>query len=158
MGDATVAAGTRGVGFFAFWTMLSGTGVADVAIGLATAAAAAWISVRLLPPAPGRPRLATIAWLVLRFFRQSGVAGFDVARRALDPALPLRPGLIVCPLQLPPGPARSAFCALSSLLPGTVPAGQDASGRLLVHCLDVGQPVAADLRAEEALFRRALGR
>ena len=29
--------------------------------------------------------------------------------------------------------------------------------RLLVHCLDVDQPIAANLAAEETLFIRALG-
>ena len=49
------------------------------------------------------------------------------------------------------------FCALSSLLPGTLPTGSNEEGALVVHCLDVGQPVAANLAAEEALFSRAIG-
>jgi multicomponent Na+:H+ antiporter subunit E len=69
----------------------------------------------------------------------------------------LRPGFVAYPLRLPPGGARSAFCALSSLLPGTLPTGVDENGALLVHCLDVDQPVAANLAEEEALFMRALG-
>jgi multicomponent Na+:H+ antiporter subunit E len=44
-----------------------------------------------------------------------------------------------------------------SLLPGTVPTGADAAGRLLIHCLDVNQPVAAQLAAEEEHFARAIG-
>jgi len=39
-----------------------------------------------------------------------------------------------------------------SLLPGTVPIGAAGNGGLLIHCLDAGQPVAAHLMAEEALF------
>jgi multicomponent Na+:H+ antiporter subunit E len=46
---------------------------------------------------------------------------------------------------------------LMSLLPGTVPSGSDERGRVLIHCLDVEQPVAAQLAAEEALFVRAIG-
>jgi multicomponent Na+:H+ antiporter subunit E len=42
-----------------------------------------------------------------------------------------------------------------SLLPGTVPTGS-AEGGLLIHCLDVGQPVAAQLAEEEALFARVV--
>jgi hypothetical protein len=38
-----------------------------------------------------------------------------------------------------------------------LPAGSDENGALLVHCLDVGQPVAANLAREEALFSRAIG-
>jgi multicomponent Na+:H+ antiporter subunit E len=93
----------------------------------------------------------------LRFLGQSVVAGADVAWRALDPRLPLRSGFVVCPMRLPQGQARNTFCALASLVPGTVPAGPDESGGLLVHCLDVGQPVAAQLAVEEGLLARALG-
>ena len=91
--------------------------------------------------------------LVLRFLRQSIVAGADVARRALDPRLPLRPGVIAYPVQLEPGATRNTFCTLSSLLPGTLPAGSDA---LLVHCLDIGEPIVAQLTEEERLLVRAV--
>ncbi len=85
------------------------------------------------------------------------VSGTDVAWRALNPNLKLKPGFVACPLRLPEGGARSAFCALSSLMPGTLPTGANERDELLVHCLDVGQPVAANLEAEEGLFIRAFG-
>jgi multicomponent Na+:H+ antiporter subunit E len=44
------------------------------------------------------------------------------------------------------------FTTLMSLLPGTVPTGSDEKEGLLVHCLDVEQPVLAQLAAEEAIF------
>jgi multicomponent Na+:H+ antiporter subunit E len=59
-------------------------------------------------------------------------------------------------LRLPPGSARDAFCALASLLPGTVPAGLDARGELVVHCLDVDVPVADQMASDEAHFLAAL--
>ena len=80
-----------------------------------------------------------------------------MAWRALSPNLKLEPGLVACPLRLPAGGKRSAFCALSSLMPGTLPTGTDEQGALLVHCLDMRQPVAANLAAEEQLFIRAFG-
>jgi multicomponent Na+:H+ antiporter subunit E len=98
-----------------------------------------------------------LAALALRFVRQSVVSGTEVAWRALIPTLQLHPGFIAYPLGLPSGGARSAFCALSSLLPGTLPTGTDENGALLVHCLDAGQPVAANLAEEETMFIRALG-
>ena len=119
--------------------------------------AATWTSLRLLPPGRWRVSPLGLARLALRFPRQSVMAGVDVARRALDPRLPLRPGFVTYRRGLPPGPARDAFCALASLLPGTLPVGTNEDGTLLVHCLDVEQPVAAQLAAEEALFVRALG-
>jgi multicomponent Na+:H+ antiporter subunit E len=58
---------------------------------------------------------------------------------------------------LPPGAARNLFATLMSLLPGTVPTGSDERGGILIHCLDVEQPVVAQLAVEEALFVRAIG-
>jgi multicomponent Na+:H+ antiporter subunit E len=143
--------------FLAFWLMISGWAPADLPIGLAAVAGATWTSLRFLPPRGAGVRLASLASLAAGFLRQSAVSGVDVALRALNPRLQLRPGLVACPLRLPPGGERSAFCALSSLLPGTLPTGTDESGALLVHCLDIGQPVAANLAAEELLFIRAVG-
>jgi multicomponent Na+:H+ antiporter subunit E len=50
---------------------------------------------------------------------------------------------------------RNVFAALTSLLPGTVPTGE-YEGQLLYHCLDIEQPVLAELAAEEAALVRAL--
>jgi multicomponent Na+:H+ antiporter subunit E len=153
---ARVAA-ARAVFFLAFWLMISGWAPADLPVGLAAVAGATWVSLRFLPPLASHYGLAAIASLVAGFFRQSVVSGADVAWRALSPNLRLQPGLIACPLRLPAGGKRSAFCALSSLMPGTLPTGTDEQGSLLVHCLDMSQPVAANLRAEEQLFIRAFG-
>jgi multicomponent Na+:H+ antiporter subunit E len=110
----------------------------------------------LLPPAGARLRPVALARFGSRFFWQSAIAGADVARRALDPALPLRPGFVRCPTRLAPGSTRDAFCALSSLLPGTLPTGADQGGALLLHCLDVEQDVPAQMAEEEAAFLAAL--
>ena len=146
----------RAVGFFVLWMVVAGGDLADLAVGAVAALAATWASLRLLPPGGSRVRPAALARLALGFLRQSVVAGVDVARRALDPRLPLHPGFVVYPVGLPPGPARNMFTALMSLLPGTVPAGSDEKGGLLVHCLDAEQPVAAQLAAEEAVFARVI--
>ena len=42
-------------------------------------------------------------------------------------------------------------------MPGTLPTGTDEQGALLVHCLDMSQPIAVNLAAEELLFIRAFG-
>ena len=151
------AAITRGAGFLGFWLLLIGADPADLAAGLFAATAATWTSLRLLPPSGGRLRYSALARLALRFMQQSMVGGLDVARRALDPRLPLRPGFVVYPVRLPPGPARNTFSALTSALPGTMPSGVDEHGALLYHCLDVEQPVAAQLAIDEGLLIRALG-
>ena len=51
----------------------------------------------------------------------------------------------------------NVFGALTSALPGTLPSGVDNRGALIYHCLDVGQPVAAQLAIDEELLIRALG-
>ncbi|MBK5962674.1 sodium:proton antiporter [Thiocystis minor] len=153
--------------FFGFWLLLAGPGLnesvakglttdlaANLAVGLLAAVAATWVSLRLLPPTPGRLHLAALARLALHFFWQSIVAGVDVARRAFDPRLPLKPGDLTFPTRLPPGTERAAFGAITSLMPGTLPVGTDDHDRLLYHCLDLDQPVAAGLARDEALMMR----
>ena len=147
----------RAVGFFVLWIMLSGGNPADLVAGAAAVLAATWASLRLLPPGTSRVRPVALAELSFRFLRQSVVAGADIARRALDPRLPIHPGLVVYPVGLSLGPARNICTTLMSLLPGTVPTGSDKSGSLLIHCLDVKQPVVAQLAADEALLVRAMG-
>ena len=143
---------SRAAGFFVLWTMFTGGSPTDLLAGAVAASMATWASLCLLPPTAGQVRPAPILRLALRFLRQSVVAGVDVAWRALDPRLPLNPCLIIYPVGLPHGPARNMFTSLMSLLPGTVPIGAAGNGKLLIHCLDAGQPVAAQLTAEEALF------
>jgi multicomponent Na+:H+ antiporter subunit E len=147
----------RGAAFYALWVVLIGLKLGDLAVGVIVAAAATWTSLRLLPPGAQRLRLAALPGLALRFAWQSVVAGVDVARRAFAPRLSLRPGFIVYPVRYPRGLARNTFASVTSLLPGTVPAGDDEKG-LLYHCLDVGQPVIEQLAAEEDSLSRALPR
>ena len=146
----------RAVGFFVLWIMLTGGNPADLGAGDVAALAATWASLRLLPPSTSRVRPLALPRLVVRFLHQSVVAGVDVARRALDPQLPLHPGFVVYPVGLPRGPARNMFTTLMSLLPGTVPTGSDEKAGLLIHCLDAKQPVAAQLAAEEEVFTRVI--
>jgi multicomponent Na+:H+ antiporter subunit E len=71
--------------------------------------------------------------------------------------MPLKLGYVVYPVALPPSAARNLFMAVTSLMPGTLPAGSDQSGALIYHCLDVDQPVAQQLKQEETLLVAALG-
>jgi multicomponent Na+:H+ antiporter subunit E len=144
-------------GFFCLWLVLAGADSSDLPVGVATAFAAAGISLALLPPGSHRIRPMALAHLIARFLLQSILAGFDVARRAFDPRLPLRPGLLTFSTRLGPGPARSLFCMMESLLPGTLPAGSEKEGTLLLHCLDIDQPVQAQMALDETLFLDALG-
>jgi multicomponent Na+:H+ antiporter subunit E len=132
------------------------TGGADLVLGALAAGAAAWCSLRLAPPGPHRPRPGALALLLLRFPWQALRAGVDVARIALDPRRAPNPGEVAWTPRLPPGPARDAFLAYASLLPGTLPAG--ASGdTVIIHALNADGAIAADMTAEEARFARAIG-
>jgi multicomponent Na+:H+ antiporter subunit E len=145
---------SRGAGFACLWMVLIGADLADLAVGVLTAAIATGTSLYLLPPGRWRLRPVALARLALRFLYQSVVAGADVARRALDPRLPLRPGFVAFPVQMPAGAARNTFTTLTSLLPGTVPVGEHR-GYVVYHCLDVNQPILSQLAAEEAALIRA---
>ena len=103
-------AAARAALFLGFWLMISGRSLADLPVGLAAVAAATWTSLRLLPAGGSRPRPVFQAALGLRFVRQSVVSGTEVARRVLNPKLPLRPGFVVYPLHW-----RSAERVLRSL-------------------------------------------
>jgi multicomponent Na+:H+ antiporter subunit E len=152
-----VSAAIRSTGFLLVWLILTGDSPADLPVGVAAALAATWVSLRLMPPHHGKTmRPLKTMQFVLRFLIQAVVAGTDVARRALDPRLPLQPGLVTFRSRLPAGGEREAFCAITSLLPGTLPAGESAD-ELIIHCLDTRQPVAAQLAAEEARFIEMLG-
>ena len=146
----------RVVGFFALWGILIGVDPVHVPIGIAVAVIASAVGVRLRPTSPQRFRALAMASIAWRLVYQAVVAGVDVAWRAFTPVPAVRPGMLEHPLRLPPGPARDAFCALMSLLPGTVPTGFGARDELLVHCLDVDAPVAAQLTADEDRFLAAL--
>lgn len=149
------AAALRWVGYLALWVALIGLDPIDLVVGAFAAAVAAWMSVRLLPPGVHPVRPAGLPRLVLGFLGHSVVAGIDVARRAFSPSMPLRPGFLRYPTGYGRGPARNAFASITSLLPGTLPVRDDEQG-LLYHCLDLDQPVAAALAAEEAIVSRAL--
>lgn len=160
----------RGCGFIGFWLLLAGPSLgensatgfsagmaADLVIGLLASGVAVWASLRLLPPSTERLRAVALARFAGHFVRESLVAGFDVARRAFDPRLPLKPGYLVIPSRLPPGTWRAAFGALTSLVPGTLPVGADLEGNLVYHCLDLDQPLAASLARDEVLLSQVRG-
>jgi multicomponent Na+:H+ antiporter subunit E len=143
--------------YLTLWIVLMGTNGADLAVGVVTAACATLTSVFLLPVTDKRISPAALARLALRLPWQSLIAGIDVARRALDPRLPLQPGFVNYATGLDDGPGRNAFRVLTSLQPGTLPVSVEGTGDLLVHCLDTSQPVAAQMAAEEALFAQLTG-
>lgn len=149
---------SRGAGFILFWIIVAGVDPSDLPAAAVAVGSATWASLVLLPPRRGRVSVSGLLRLAVRFPVQSMIAGVDVARRAFDPRLPLRPGFVSCATRLPAGMERNLLGTMLSLVPGTLPAGTDERGGLYIHCLDVRQPIPARVAFEEALLARALGR
>jgi len=142
------ARAVRFAGFFGLWLVLSDAAVAGLPFGLLAAGLACWASLRL---SPGAVRLDA-SRLLARVTRQVMLGGVDIAVRAFNPRLPLRPGLLAYASAHGAGPARDVLAAVASLSPGALPAGLDAAGHMVVHTLDTAQDTAADLAATEALI------
>jgi multicomponent Na+:H+ antiporter subunit E len=117
----------------AVWVVLVAGEPKGLLIGAAAVPAALWTSLRLLPA--DRPwRLWRLVGHVPRFLAGSLRGAIDVAWRAVSPRMPLAPGWIDVPLDLPDG-GRAVMGGELSLMPGTLAAGS-RGGRLLVHVLD----------------------
>lgn len=149
------AAIVRWIGFVLFWLAMTAGARDGLVFGACAAAAATWSSLRLLPPGGYRIRWLLVLSMLPRFLWHGLMAGVDIARRAFDPRLPLRPGTITYRVGFRHSDARNAFAAMTSLLPGTVPCA-DEDGALIYHCLDVSQPIAAQLAADEARLARVI--
>lgn len=146
----------RGLWFMSLWlVLLPSAKSADLAIGLFAAFAASLASLHLLPPTAGRVHFGALLAFVPHFLWQSVIAGLDVARRAISPRLPLRPGFTLCRVGFLPGLARNEFAAITSLLPGTVPVGEEENA-ILYHCLDTTQPIVEQVADEERRLTGAL--
>ena len=92
------------------------------------------------------------AWFLWHSLR----GGTDVAWRALQPRMPLRPGFLRYRLALPEGPARIFLVNCLSLLPGTLSADIEGD-ELVLHALDVGAGVMAETRAAEQRVQSLYG-
>jgi len=151
-----ITAVVRGLMLLVLWLLLMPSlKPADLGVGLVAVAAGTFASLRLLPPEAGHLRLGALFGFLPHFLWQSVLAGVDVARRALSPRMPLKPGFIVYKVGFRPGLARNEFSSITSLLPGSVPVAESEHD-ITYHCLDLDAPVAEQLAAEELRLRRAL--
>lgn len=155
MGSPVRTALVRWALFLVFWVALIGFSLSTLVVGGVAAGGATLVSLRLLPPAPQRVRLGVLVLLLPRFLWQSLLAGWDVARRAFDPRLPLRPGFVAFRSAHAPGHLRNTFATISSLMPGTLPCDENGE-EIVFHCLDIGQPILEQLSAEEKVLARVL--
>ena len=139
--------------------MVGGGTASSWIVGVPTIAAAALLAPRA-PRGPWRLSLPGALRFAAFFLHESLRGGLDVAQRVSAPRLRVAPGLVHYRWRLPEGgPARSLFALCASLLPGTLVANVGGPV-LLIHALDTGAPVAAELAALEdavaGLFSLAL--
>ena len=146
----------RGLCLLLLWVALMGPAPQDLLVGLAASAAGVWASTLLWPAGTTLSPVGFVRFLA-RFLPQSAAAGLDVARRAFARRPDLQPGFATCRSSVPAGLARESSCAVMSLQPGKLPVSTAADGTLLIHCLDLREPVAEQVMADEAAFCRILG-
>ncbi|MBN1238596.1 MAG: Na+/H+ antiporter subunit E [Gammaproteobacteria bacterium] len=116
------------------------------AVGVPAIAASAWVSAALMPPIGWSWR--GVGRFAAFFLRESMLGGIDVARRALDPRMPLDPHLAREPLRMRTDTARVMVANTLGLLPGSLAVEVDEE-ELLVHALDSGMRVDRSIAATQ---------
>lgn len=140
----------------AVWWILSSSN-SDWWFGLPLAIVAAAVSLWLTPPNRFLLRPQHIPGFAAFFLWQSLLAGWDVAKRTLSPALPLHPEILRIPMALPPGAPTWWLMLIITLLPGTLSVRLHQNRILEVHCLDSRLDVTGSLRDTEAQLARLFG-
>lgn len=105
-------------------------------------------SLWLQPPGSGAPRLRALPGFTAWFVARSFAGGLDVSRRAVLRQVDVAPGMVVVPVQLPPGLPQVTLADAVSLLPGTL-AVELLDGALRLHVLDTRLPVREQVGALE---------
>jgi multicomponent Na+:H+ antiporter subunit E len=147
----------RSGAFAATWWILSEGAWRGWPFGAAAVVVATAASIRVAPPRrTPRPRILGVCRLVGFFARGSIVGGIDVARRALDPRLPIAPGIVEVRLEHQDDRVRAGVVAVVSMLPGTV-AATVGPRTMVVHGLDVGQEIQGRVSQAEHRVADALG-
>lgn len=131
------------------WTTLNGADVRSWIVGGPAVLAGGWIANRLGTGERWRLSAAGLARFMVFFLVESTRGGWDVARRAVSPRMPLRPGIVCYPVRLPAGAARVFFYGVISLLPGTAVVRVDEN-QVCVHALEaVSEESSGALRVLE---------
>lgn len=137
---------SRAMIFALLWAALSGAAMNGWAYGAVAVALATWLSLRLYPVGQPHVRAWRAAVFAPMLLARGFLGGLDVARRALDPRLPVRPGWMRLRLRQGFAPANVLLGGVMSILPGSLAAGPD-EGTMNVHMLN------AEIDASESLAR-----
>jgi len=139
--------------FAVLWVVLTGGAVDALPYGAVAAVAATGLSLWLYAADLPHVVVWRAARFLPRFLVQGVIGGIDVARRAVDPRLPVTPGWVDLPLSSRHDAANVLLGGVVSILPGTLAAGPGGDA-MEVHALNLPGLATADLRADE---RRILG-
>ncbi|MCC5854309.1 MAG: Na+/H+ antiporter subunit E [Idiomarina sp.] len=146
--------------FLGLWWVLTEGRWSSYTVGIPAAVACTWIAMRLGAGLETNKASALqplqVPLFFFHFVGKSLIAGFDVARRTLQPSMPLQPGFVSYPLQLQSEPAKLFFAAVISLMPGTL-CSQRRDDSVILHVLDTRMNLAADLLATERQIARLFG-
>lgn len=117
------------------WIVL--TGSSGIAFGTFVIIAATFISHYLAVPTPTL-KMRYMPSFVIFFLKEMTMGGWDVARRALSPSLPITPNWVVYSLHDCPEKIKLILSALIGLMPGTL-ASHYKNQQLHIHVLDSTQ-------------------
>ncbi len=134
--------------FGLLWAAINPDDLQSWLVGIPVVAVASAAALRLHSPVPRRYSLLGAVRLTIFFVEQSFRGGWDVAKRALSPAMPLNPALLTYQLRLRDELAQVLLANLNSLLPGTLSADL-ANGVLTIHVLDAVPETFASMQALE---------
>ena len=140
---------------FCWWVISEGRSDAWL-LGAPTVALAVAFSYSLQAPSSYRLSIAGLLAFWWYFTRQSLVAGVDVAKRILSPEMPIHPGEVTLDLHLPEGAPRWLLAMTLSLLPGTLSVRFEGNA-LVLHCLDIGDPIEVDVLNAERRVAAVFG-
>jgi multicomponent Na+:H+ antiporter subunit E len=130
------------------WTAINPGDLHSWLVGIPVVAFASAAGLRLHSPVPRRYSLLGAVRLTTFLVDQSFRGGWDVAKRALLPAMSLNPAMLNYPLRLRDELAQVLLVNLNSLLPGTLSADL-VNGIVTVHVLDAGPETFADIQTLE---------
>lgn len=139
------------------WWILTGGDASSWVVGAPAVLASAAASIALRRPEPWRISPSGAARFLPYFAWHTLAGSVDVARRALDPGLPISPSFERYLIRLPgSGPSRVLFVNVVSLLPGTLSADLDGD-ELTVHGLTDGAETLDRVRALEDRIAAVFG-
>lgn len=135
-----------------WWLLTGGSGWY---LGIPTILLAVWLS-RTLSLIPWVIRPARLPALLGLFFRELFAGGWDVARRALHPRMPLDPAWVQYPLTTTDEDVRLLLSGIIGLMPGTLATAIDGDC-LTLHVLDRDMPWESNIARLESRLVDLMG-